>query len=162
MFRPTLLCLSLTACFGSILVAASATIVEQSRASSVTLRGSIEDPSCARLRLGDSYRALDAEGRFEVVLPLESARYIELECGTALRLFLTPGDDLTIDWRPSATVVAGRGSQANNFLIESNRLSAEQEPQILPTYYRLIAQSEAPFLAGTVKQPTAVNSRLRT
>ena len=115
---------------------------------SVTVRGSIEAPSCDQVRLGEIETSLDQEGRFSIVLPLKSANYLDLQCNSALRLFLTPGDDLAVDWQSAGANFSGRGSEANNFLVATKRRATKQEAGILQRYFHLVAGKEEVFVAG--------------
>ena len=120
----------------------------QEAGASVTVRGSIEAPTCDRVRLGEIETSLDQEGRFSIVLPLKSANYLDLQCNSALRLFLTPGDDLAVDWQSAGAIFSGRGSEANNFLVATKRLWTKQEAEILGRYYQLVTRKEEAFVAG--------------
>lgn len=134
------------------------------RDGSAFVGGTIGDAVCESVRVGGAAAARGRDGRFAVRLDLPSPRYLTLECGGRVSLFLSPGDSLSIAWRTKETEIvprfSGRGAEVNRFLAEEALLEPGGRAALIGTYFRLAELDEDEFLAGFDSLWTVVGAPL--
>lgn len=95
---------------------------------SISVKGSIANPTSDSIQLGSEWTAIDSKGNFQFQLSLDEARYMTLKVeGAAIDLFVEPRKNIFVSFDESnienTLRFRGENAEVNKFLFEQKAVS---------------------------------------
>lgn len=117
----------------------------------VSLSGTLQNTKSNSIKIGENSVLLDEKGVFNLQFDLNKADYFILDCGEKFSLFITPGDNITLEANMenflSTLNFTGVGADVNNFLKDQTLLEEEHSSSIAPIINQIFSLNEEEFTA---------------